>query len=122
MSSEEHCTASPEIAHDELNVKEEKHEEEEECFCEFNYKESNAFKLVALMCINENGTAEKRITNNMLKSIVNCVVATEQLYGNNLNMSGYDMKCVAQIYKFIQDHMEIFQAYYNCGTRLIMTC
>lgn len=120
MSSEEHCVASPEIAHDELNVNEENHPEEDR-FDEFNYKESDAFKLVTLMCINENGTAGKRITNNMLKSIVNCVVASEQSYGNNLNMSGYDMKCVAQIYKFIQDHMETFQAYYNSGTRIIMS-
>ena len=75
MSSNQYMSESCELSCDELNGKEGE-QEAKESSNQFNYKESDAFKLISSMCVNEDGTAIKEVTTNMLKSLVKCIVVT----------------------------------------------
>ena len=81
------------------------------------YTDREGYILAKSMIINTQGKPVK-ITAKIFRSLINCVLISEFKYGNCIKFPRENKRLMPKIIDFIEDHITIFQAYYNSGTRI----
>lgn len=77
---------------------------------DFNYKESEAYKLINAM--------SKHANDKIVEAMIKLIVDEENNNGNNIKPNREVYRSKAALYKFIQDNFNIFKQYFDAGTTI----
>ena len=78
---------------------------------DFNYKQSEAYRIISLMTRHSN--------DKMVEGMVKLIVEEEKLHGNNLNPPREAFRSKAGLYKFVEQNIDIFKQYFDVGTTIL---
>lgn len=77
---------------------------------DFNYKDSEAFKIISAM--------SKHTKDDFVKRLIVLVVEAEGKHEHIMKPSREVYRSKPALYKFIQDNIDIFKMYFDAGTKI----
>ena len=80
----------------------------------------NAKSLVLDMCYRMDGLPVKNVTAHMLSSLITCILVAEAEAGNVINRSRDEKRLKTKMFELIERNIELFKAYHDCGTRILI--